>query len=585
MAQRGSGKRRQAPAYSADAMAVRYMAGLVLIALGVLIFMAVELRLQGSVFQGLRQLCFGLCGIMAYALPALPVWAGVLVIWSTQRRAPVRPWLFALLAFFCLCAFIMIISGALDWLKRQNTVKWGAVTNAVYADSAARMERAGGGGAAGAILAWPLWNYLGQVLGTIITFVLTAFCILLALNLTPSRLRDLFTGQAGVRREQQRREREYMEQQQVAWQQQQQQAWQQQQQILEQQQQYQYPPQPVQPQYAPEQAMPQQPVQPWPTQNDGGVRDWQEQAAAGQLDTTGHQSRIFGRQPEKKTTPQGNSFVSRIFSKKKEEEYDGLSDGSTLDQTARPVRRTATGKEIVQPQTRWKPETKTEETPALQDVNRRNRTPSVQQTTIDIPDNKPAAQPEPEPAREPEPERKPEPARDNSQYRRPVAEDKKPADRKPVRPAVPAVQQEIKPEVWKPAVKLPEKKKTEEDEGPWMPTPYNYPPITDLARPQPGVGDTQAEDAMRSRKLEETLASFRVQARVVHVTHGPAISRFELELEAGTKVSKVSELEKDIAYGMSATSVRIEAPIPGQRLVGVEVPNRKVTTVTLREVM
>ena len=58
-----------------------------------------------------------------------------------------------------------------------------------------------------------------------------------------------------------------------------------------------------------------------------------------------------------------------------------------------------------------------------------------------------------------------------------------------------------------------------------------------------------------------------------------------MELAPGTKVNKVSELEKDIAYGMSATSVRIEAPIPGKRLVGVEVPNRKVTTVTLREVM
>ena len=100
MAQKGSGKRRQAPAYSADAMAIRYMAGLVLIALGVLIFMAVELGLSGNIFEGLRRLCFGLCGIMAYVLPVLPVWAGVLVIWSTQRRAPVRPWLFAFLAFF-----------------------------------------------------------------------------------------------------------------------------------------------------------------------------------------------------------------------------------------------------------------------------------------------------------------------------------------------------------------------------------------------------------------------------------------------------------------------------------------------------
>ena len=577
MAQKGSGKRRQAPAYSADAMAVRYMAGLVLIAFGALIFMAVELRLQGSTFEGLRRLCFGLCGIMAYALPVLPAWAGVLVVWSTQRRAPVRPWLFALLAFFGLCAFIMIISGALDWLKRQNTADWGAVINAVYTDSAARMERAGGGGAAGAILSWPLWNYLGQVFSAMILFVLTVFCILLAMNLTPSRLRDFFTGQAGARREQQRREREYMEQQQVAWQQQQQLAWQQQQQILEQQQ-YQYQHQTVQPQYIQEPIMPPQASQPWPSQNDGGVRDWQEQAAAGQLDTTGHQSQIFGKQPEKKTVTQGSSFVSRIFSKKKEEEYDGLSDGSTLTQTAKPPRRTATGAEIVQPQTRWKPQPEPEKEPVESAVNIRRRSQAPEQSKTEVPEEKPVVRPEPL--------REQEPVRDDLKFRRPEAEKPKTVEKPPVKPAVPAVQQKIDTESWKPKLELPEKpKEPEEDEGPWMPTPYNYPPITDLARPQAAVGDTRAEDEMRSRKLEETLASFRVPARVVHVTHGPAISRFELELEAGTKVSKVSELEKDIAYGMSATSVRIEAPIPGKRLVGVEVPNRKVTTVTLREVM
>ena len=119
----------------------------------------------------------------------------------------------------------------------------------------------------------------------------------------------------------------------------------------------------------------------------------------------------------------------------------------------------------------------------------------------------------------------------------------------------------------------------------WFPVPYNYPPITDLAQPDGRNEDTSEEDAMRSRKLEETLANFKVQARVVNVTHGPAISRFEMELAAGIKVSKVAELEKDIAYGMEATSIRIEAPIPGKSLVGVEVPNRKVAKVTLREVL
>ena len=128
MALKGSGKRRQAPAYSADAMAVRYMAGLVLIALGALVFMAVELRLQGNIFEGLRRITFGLCGIMAYVLPALPVWAGVLVIWSTQRRAPVRPWLFAVLAFFGLCTFMMV-TGAMQYLRDAYGNQWGAVIN------------------------------------------------------------------------------------------------------------------------------------------------------------------------------------------------------------------------------------------------------------------------------------------------------------------------------------------------------------------------------------------------------------------------------------------------------------------------
>ena len=592
MALKGSGKRRQAPAYSADAMAVRYMAGLALIALGVLIFMAVELGLSGNIFEGLRRLCFGACGFMAYVLPVLPVWAGVLVIWSTQRRAPVRPWLFACLAFFGLCAFIMIISGAFDWMKRNsavNTNNWGAVTNYVYQDCSSRMERAGGGGAAGALLAWPLWNYLGLVLGTAIIFVLTVFSILLAMNLTPSRLRDIFTGQAGARREQQQLERERMEQQQLAWQQQQyaqQQMYaQQQQQIIEQQQQFaqqQYPqtnaPWPQQPV--------QQPAQQWPAQNDGGVRDWQEQMAAGQMNATGHQSQIFGRKEQPKPASSGRSFVSRIFGREKKEEYDGLVDASELAQAeearkaARPARRTATGAEISRPATSWKPQPAAEETPREQEPVRKRRPEPEQQTVFDVPEEKPAARPEPV--------RKEEPKRDDSGYRRPapLTEEKKTAEKPPVRPAVPAVQQEIGKDAYQPPLKLPvQKKEAEEDEGPWMPTAYNYPPITDLAKPTQGVVDTTAEDLARSRKLEETLASFRVPARVVHVTHGPAISRFELELEAGTKVNKVSELEKDIAYGMSATSVRIEAPIPGKRLVGVEVPNQKVTTVTLREVM
>ena len=595
MAQKGSGKRKQAPAYSADAMAVRYMAGLALIALGVLIFMAVWLRLSGNIFEGLRRLCFGLGGSMAYVLPVLPVWGGVLAIWSTQRRSPARFWVFGLLSFICLCGFIMIIGGAFEWMKQQSNIDtkdWGAAVNYVYGDSAGRMERAGGGGAVGAILAWPFWRFLGSVLGTILLFVLTAFSLLMTVNLSPSKLRDLVTGRTGARKEQERAERERAEQQQIEWQRQQALWAQQQQQIIEQQQQQQYPPQQV-PQQYPQQYPPQYAQQDpgyvteRPAQADNGISDWQEQAAARQMDGTNRQSQIFDRK-QSRTEPAEKSFVSKIFSRKKKEEYDGLVDVSEQEPAARPPRRTATGA-VAQPLTCWNQEDETyEQPPAAREPVRRRE-----------PDAQPDAATEREPVRKrrSEPERqaqqeipegksaRPEPDRDDTPYRRPSGGEKKQADR-PATPAVPAVQQEIGTEAYRPPIKLPVKKQEqEEDEGPWMPTPYNFPPITDLARPQQTYQDTSAEDQARSRKLEETLASFRVQARVVHVTHGPAISRFELELEAGTKVNKVAELEKDIAYGMSATSVRIEAPIPGKRLVGVEVPNPKVTTVTLREVM
>ena len=77
MAQR-SGKK--APVYSADTLALRYIAGLALIALGVMMFLAVELRMGGNVFEALRQVCYGLTGGLAVALPVFPVWAGALLV-------------------------------------------------------------------------------------------------------------------------------------------------------------------------------------------------------------------------------------------------------------------------------------------------------------------------------------------------------------------------------------------------------------------------------------------------------------------------------------------------------------------------
>ncbi len=95
----------------------------------------------------------------------------------------------------------------------------------------------------------------------------------------------------------------------------------------------------------------------------------------------------------------------------------------------------------------------------------------------------------------------------------------------------------------------------------------------------------KARVAERGRLLEESLASHGVETRLVGMTVGPTVTRFELELGSGVKVAKVTSLNRDIAYSMAATDVRILAPIPGKSAVGVEVPNETRQLVSLGDLM
>lgn len=88
-----------------------------------------------------------------------------------------------------------------------------------------------------------------------------------------------------------------------------------------------------------------------------------------------------------------------------------------------------------------------------------------------------------------------------------------------------------------------------------------------------------------ANKLEETLMSFGVETKVTQVTKGPSVTRFELQPSVGVKVSKIVHLADDIALNLAAQDVRIEAPIPGKSAVGIEVPNRELTPVYLKEVL
>jgi len=89
----------------------------------------------------------------------------------------------------------------------------------------------------------------------------------------------------------------------------------------------------------------------------------------------------------------------------------------------------------------------------------------------------------------------------------------------------------------------------------------------------------------KARVIEETLSSFKVSARVREINPGPAVTQFAIEPGNGVKVRRISELHNDLALSLRAQSVRVEAPIPGQARVGVEIPNKQIATVGLREVL
>lgn len=92
-------------------------------------------------------------------------------------------------------------------------------------------------------------------------------------------------------------------------------------------------------------------------------------------------------------------------------------------------------------------------------------------------------------------------------------------------------------------------------------------------------------DPETQKKLEQVLADFGVQAKVIRVTRGPVITRFELAPAPGVKISRIVHLADDIALGLAARDVRIEAPIPGKAAIGIEVPNKQPRPVPFREVL
>ncbi len=115
---------------------------------------------------------------------------------------------------------------------------------------------------------------------------------------------------------------------------------------------------------------------------------------------------------------------------------------------------------------------------------------------------------------------------------------------------------------------------------------YKLPPIDLLKKPtDENASDIRNELKMNAEKLVDTLHSFGVDARVINISRGPSVTRYELQPAAGVRISKIANLTDDIALSLAASGVRIEAPIPNKPAVGIEVPNKAKSAVPIRSLI
>ncbi len=115
---------------------------------------------------------------------------------------------------------------------------------------------------------------------------------------------------------------------------------------------------------------------------------------------------------------------------------------------------------------------------------------------------------------------------------------------------------------------------------------YKLPPISLLDEPKKTKNTHDQEDIKKTIDiLEKVFNDFSIIGKVKEVHVGPAVTQYEVELKAGTRVSKVLSINKEIALALSAKDVRIQAPIPGKSTIGIEIPNSKISMVSIREIL
>ena len=582
-----SSKKRNAAQYESNTLAAFAAVGIVLIALGVLTLLSVVGGLRGSFFDMIRRFMQGLGGGLCAGVSILLIWAGVLVAFSSGRSMPKRGILLVSVFYTAVLGIINLLSkvGTYSLMEYLITANNSLTPPVADADGYWQMIRAASdvcgrsgafGGAIGMLLAWPAWTFLGTTLGTVALGVICAACLLLVSHFDILQMVDVIRGgwqNHAQRREQKRAQEAYQQQLEEQQRQAEEEARLRQSPAYQRRQQPQDMPQ-AYPGYVqqPVSYMPQPPVQ----QPQGEIYDeiiipqgrqlpWKKKNKTEQPQQPAYyQTRMtftpseMGVQPQPEAPaqePESNVILSGSR-KKALERIEAIRKRKAV------LTEEIEGNDLAMEDSSYEPEAVYQPQPDDQ--------PMIQEPVFTVEMDEPEifapvmeempVMPEPpapvaplQPAVRPQPVMQPEV---QSNYQRPVQQ---------VQPvAVPAA----KPQ--------PEK------------IPYAYPSI-DLLNTQQRreTVDTRAADAEDAARLEKTLESFSIPARVQRVTHGPAVTRYELGLvSSGINVKRIMGIADNIALDMAANGgVRIEIPIPGTNLFGVEVPNREIQSVTLSEVL
>ncbi len=627
-------RKRQAPAVQNDSAVTRICIGLALISLGVLVFLSVFLHLNGNVFTALRVFSFGLSGSFAFLLPVFPIWGGIRLLYPGKGsvRTPLLLFLAYLFLLACAILFTYTSDSVLGRLSLMSYFSMSSGGRGSFSDMlsqaytfCSRGVNGYAGGLLGTMVAWPLWALFGNDVALVFSILLLVGIVLLLLRIDLHKIILSILGQMASRREELEAQQAEVQKKEMEWQQShalrnaQRQEWKAQ-------------PQPSQfsqpiPVVRPQSSTAQQDVSGFQHTPEESPEFKQEnvspvRAAFSRIfntpDPIGNEDSAqseasAGRR--KKASPAPSDTIPDVpsvpaFSPEAAWQANGMNSPFQAQSAQTPV---PPATEPVNPHRRkgpnrpaaaypTPPDTLPEYVPAedIQPISEEPETPPTPVSGQRTPTSWQSAVEEKisslEDPAEDEDDLMPSP----DKLQQPLAswtDGKKEVSTKlPVKGEVkiPVSQNASSPSTWVPElnIKDTEGKKTygsEEAEMPVpskpAPPPYIFPDPSLLREPDVHTGFSPDEDAERSHRLEETLASFKVACQVKHVTHGPAISRFELELAQGIKLSKVTDLGPNIAMNMAVKSVRIEAPIAGTSLVGVEVPNRKVSLVTLKEVL